>query len=357
MNLTISLLNNDTLDDTKISLLSQQIFTIIYLYTTPIVCIFGFILSMLTLIVLLNPNLKGNMYIYLLAKTLFETVLLGVGMLIPYGYCYDCSFHMSFGSKFYSLHIHTFLQNVLYFASAITEMFIVLDRYLILSQKGKLFRKESFAKTTICIISSIGILLFLPISFSAEIHKISNDTYDLHVTEFGKSAAFSFTMSFINLTENVLVWLILIVLNILVLYEYKKYIRKKKAMLNYKPQNLLRKDSKNEINDDKQIVSVDILHPIKKKNKNLLRSTKGDANTKFTQMILVSSTLYIVAKLGELIAGLLSHIFDIGANLSFLIPIFADFLTYFICSLSFFNYYYYNKMFRKYFKNLFLKYI
>jgi hypothetical protein len=74
-----------------------------YLIVFPVICVIGFSISVVCLVVFMDKNFKQKSYFYLRVKTFFETLLLAIGALTPYVSCIDCQTHETYISSIFNL--------------------------------------------------------------------------------------------------------------------------------------------------------------------------------------------------------------------------------------------------------------
>ena len=74
-----------------------------YLIVFPVTCVIGFLLSTVSLIVLINKNFKEKVYFYLRIKTFFETLLLSIVTLTPMVSCFDCQTYEAYITAIFNL--------------------------------------------------------------------------------------------------------------------------------------------------------------------------------------------------------------------------------------------------------------
>ena len=308
-----------------------HLYDICYMIVTPTICVIGFFLSFLAFLTLKNTDLKEKIFFDLMVKSFLETFLFCFGALSPLVSCTDCEISQTYSSMVFSLIVYKFLRNGFHLFVTIMEIKITINRYLILKSTEKIIAKKK-DKLLIFIFGLIAMLIFSPALFAYEIVRAPLG-YTLSNSLFGNSKFFFYYWTFVCLFTNLLTIFVLIPINILVIIKYKKFIRKKNRMR----------------------FSVSVIAIAQNSV-----PKKGDDQTKFTRMIILTTTLFCFTRLCEAsIDALNIYIWIAGiirfyAIYSFILNIFSQFITYLVLSLNFFIYLIFNKKFRDSFKKLFL---
>jgi len=209
------------------------------------------------------------------------------------------------------------------------EIKITINRYFILNSTEKTAIKK-IDKLLVFILGLIAILIFSPALFAYEIVR-SPLGYTLSNSMFGNSKFFFYYWTCACLFTNVLTIFVLIPINVLVIIKYKKFIRKKNRMRF-------------------SVSSIAIAQ------NSVLK--KADEQTKFTRMIIITTTLFCFTRLCEAsidafniykwTAGIIRYY----VMYSIILNIFSQFITYLVLSLNFFIFLIFNEKFRDSFKKL-----
>ena len=274
-------------------------------------------------------------------KSFIEMLLMSFGAFIPLIKCLTCL--NKYSCILANQIVFNFLTNIMYLFATLIEIAITLNRYFIIKSNEKLLTK----KKDIILVVLFGIVstvLFIPTFFTFKIEKYSdnnNQEFRLVETDFGISFFFKTYLQCVNFFENILTIFVLIPLNIIVILEYKKFIRKKRILTqHFATTSLVINELQNE-----------------KKNK-ILNSEK-----KFTKMILIITFLFIYIRLVTtgveifVIYNEYVHEIEIFSILYVFLNIFIYYNVYFTFSFNFFIYYYFNKSFRDCFKSIFKRFL
>ena len=82
----------------------DYILNILYTYFYPVPAVFGVFLSFINTVVFFSNELKGDIFSYLLWKSIFETFFALINSFSPFGFCPDCFFTNSYGFCVYRLY-------------------------------------------------------------------------------------------------------------------------------------------------------------------------------------------------------------------------------------------------------------
>lgn len=226
----ISVLNNSSQFTTGGSLNTLQsliisfINTIGYIYIVPTVCSLGFILNIICIIVFFRLRQNGNIYKYFLSKTIAEIIVLVIGAFIPYGNCVFCDSYQTLGAQIYKMFFLGFLNQICYTYSGLCEIIITIDRIFILKNKPNSFISYKIVMTVFWLFS-FGI--FIPILLANYIKALPNNKYSYVSTEFGLTINYTIYLAIVIITRNIFFFFSLVISNVLLLIEFKKYLQRK----------------------------------------------------------------------------------------------------------------------------------
>ena len=316
---------SDKLSDSDISFLMFYIdmMDIGYMTIYPLICTVGFLISSVCFITLLISKLKEKTFFYLRIKSLLELFLLLFGILVPFLNCSSCN------SKIHIITciiIYKFLTNSFYLYATVIEVVIAVNRHFILKSKKKNITKIK-DKIFVFILFVLCLIIHAPNIFANKIVKdiAQNDSYKLGKTDFYRSNFFFYYTVCIEIVQNVLTVFLLIPINIMVVFEFKKFMTEKRKRL--------------------------ATESAKKNNHNEER--------KFNKMIIFHSLIFIYTRLIEGITEMFQIYFFIKPpsfmfNYYFyVLSIFVKYNTNFFFSMNFFIYYWFNQPFRDSFKKIF----
>jgi hypothetical protein len=352
------------------------VFTIGYQYIFTISCGIGIVINLICLIVLMSPSLSGDMYKYLLMKTIAEMVTLFSSFSNIFSTCRTCPFFQSYASALISIIIVSFSNSTSYTCSAFCEIILSYDRLKLFKRNSKLMPTLNFKFTCIGIVS-ISILVNIPILFSKNVISIrgaENKYIDMQ-NEFGTSTLYSCYTLLLNVLQTILPLLILITLNTIVTFEFRRYLNRKRTMkfhvtnLTFNKRNssstakstivlseLHKSKTRNEKLPSTIATSINNTHPTIEEAARISRKNEEN-NLKFTSMILVSSSLFALSRLIECIPFVWLYINQLkGVKFDGIRAIFTYFafqLTFIHFSTNIFIYVFFNRNFKKAFFKLF----
>ena len=323
-----------------------------YLIVFPVICVIGFFISLVCLVVLINKNFKQKAYFYLKIKTFFETLLLAIGALTPVVSCLECQTYETFISSIYSLVciiriffnrknvyfiflfqvIYRYLKTVFFLCATLMEMAVTFDRYYLIQSTSKILVMRN-DKILASIFIFLSLLIVAPVLIAQSIETNENGHFRLEETNFGKTKVYSIYLSCITFIQNILTVVVIVPFNVIVLCKYRKFIKKKD-------------------------ITITRIMPVLPQSKNFVNlSQKMDSQKRFTKMILIVSFLFILSRLGEASLRVIDQIYQIDRSefslysIYFVIlSIFVEFNTCVIISLNFFIFHSFNKPFRDSFK-------
>jgi hypothetical protein len=327
------------------------IFDIIYVYVIPAVCVIGFFLNLIALLTLLSPNLKGNMYKFLVSKTIFSMIILIIGSMLPYTYCRNCVVFQSLGQTIFRTYFTGYITLVCYLGLSVNEILLTYDRFVILSNKA-IQKWEKKFKYCIIVTVFLALFAFSPTIFSSEIIQVGNSTtrYVDRNTPFGNSVFYPIYLSTIAFVQNFLTCLILCILDALIVRQYKKYIAKKSNLTSISKNTDTKKSVSSVLKQNLEEI-VNSNETIVRKVRNSQLDKRNDEKSRFTRMILVLSLILCYSRFLLLVSQILSQMneaFKLSIDIVALIFLtFARFNAYFIFSTNLFVYIYYNRVFRQ----------
>lgn len=193
---------------------------------TPI-CSVGFILNLITILVFFRLLSSGNIYKFFLIKTLADSFLLLIGALIYFGTCTNCATYQTIGAIIYKQFFSGYLNTALSTFSAFCEILIAVDRILIIKNKNI---KNIYFFICIIFFTIISLLIPSPFFYANYIQYIGNSKYVLIKTEFGTSIEYTYYLTSVFISLNSILFIILLASNFILLFEFKKYLSKKKNL-------------------------------------------------------------------------------------------------------------------------------
>lgn len=214
-------------------------------YTVPIISAIGFILNVLSLLVILHFKSNHiNQLKYLNIKLALEAVacLFGIGfqnsilcLLEKYVMTnYTCDSTSSYALMMFKLYGQKLFLFYLYVLDGAIEIYLTLDRLVIFKNRMNIFSDKKNFKY-ILTITFVGLFIIcLPFAFSYEIKQMPNVTgsYQMIESKFGKTPFCSIYILLVLGSANILTLIILIPATFLVAFEFNRFIASKRIILN-----------------------------------------------------------------------------------------------------------------------------
>ena len=314
-------------------------------YIIPSLCSIGFLLNILCIIIFIRLSKQANLFKYFLVKTIAENSILFIGALIPLGTCVNCAVYQSLTQVIHRYIFVGYLIPVFYTYSGFCEIIITIDRILILKNKNK----KSFSfKLVMVVILIFSICLFIPLLFSRRITALPENKFVLVRTSFGSSVEFPIFLTTTVLIRNTFFFVSLVLSNLLLLIQFRKYINKKYFLVSGVVNQSKSKDA-----TSKNSSNCKISNEIKESNKRKL----DDTEKRLTKMTLILSVIFILSR-GLQSVGSISSSIDRANGSRFnpfttIYSFFSNVLNYLVYSLNFFFQYYFNSLFSNELKRFF----
>lgn len=304
-------------------------------YVIPIVCLCGFVLNGISLIVLINPRFKErSRFRFIIIKialcffgcgvaTGFQNYL--ICTLEFYVISKSCTETGTYAFQLYRLIYYKWIAMSLYVYLGINELFIIYDNYLSVKNIKNWFNNASNFKYTVLTSLFLTIALFVPALFAFSIKPVlgMNKLFYLEQTAFGVSTIYSFYVLCILGIFNTILVAIIIILSSFVLINFKKFLNKKAQLTaNIEPD----------------------LEGVKRKRK---------AEMKIIKTIATMNILFALTRLTDVAVSGMYRLNNIQKNDSnfknafMYLDNFCYFVIYFVASTNFFVLYAFNEHFRK----------
>ena len=283
-------------------------------FTIPIICIVGFILNFICLLILLNQKNKLRTFFkYLIIKIVIEQISLMSGFFFQnYLTCIfennvlanECSEKKSFAFTIFRLLFYKFLEPSIFVVLGYIELVFNYDRLLCIQNIKNWFNKSKNSLYLVMIPIACILIIFIPTTLS---YSVARDTKTTHLfylepTRFGKNVYYNVYFLITLTGANILSVVLLIYLSILIVVAYKKFTKNHfilTASISIKTKQLQLKNKNNEQKRQYQLNAKKINERTKK-------------NRKITHMMITVDILYIIARIMS-IATTLS--FGIWGNL------------------------------------------
>ena len=197
-------------------------------------CIFGTVTNLINIIVFLNPKLKNFQFKYLLSSSVCDIFYLGLLSFQLVVMCNECEISKTYLTQLYAIIVDFYLTSGLALAFILIEIWISLQRYLMLKNKVCFLNRIAWP-WIVTILALVSFLLYLPILFRYSIIEQENfnnqthqykTTYSLKPTNFAESFGKKIFVG-LGLLRILLNTFVLSAVNLLVLNEFKKNFNKK----------------------------------------------------------------------------------------------------------------------------------
>ncbi|KAK7480111.1 hypothetical protein BaRGS_00028671 [Batillaria attramentaria] len=163
---------------------------ITYLVLVPIICIFGIVGNIFTLIVLVRGNFIGAAYVYLKGLAVFD--MLGLVFILPISLilCPVCEFESKYALNFYRAYIYICVGDIFLKASVLTTLLLTVERCLVIVFQRRL--NLSNQKSNFPVFALIGIFFFAMVENLPTVwaFTINPATGRVRFSSFGKSVAY-----------------------------------------------------------------------------------------------------------------------------------------------------------------------
>ena len=240
-NLTETYLDQDELENIK------RLRDVIWTFVFPVFCFVGSLTNLVTIYVFVHVQFRrNNVHRLMLAYSVADFFYLTIGSFAFVFKCgSQCDLDKSFTAQVYGYIFVDYITSVLAIFNILIEVFLSMQRYLmIVNKKYKMFNLST--NKTLLIILFISLVYYLPIFFSKTIfqkeektdHYLSNQTveetnrtvYTLEANEFGKSYLGKSIIVTLAVIRNLVLLNMIIVFSVLTLYEFRRYLVKKARM-------------------------------------------------------------------------------------------------------------------------------
>ncbi len=194
-------------------------------YVIRIVGCLGILFNFFFAVMLTHKSLRHKIYDFFWCRVICNLI----SSMFAAGYlekCFVCDYE-TFWFIFYQYYINSIGLRVVSFASLAAEILLILNRFSVIIKKDK-FLTQMSKKTILFLCFSIPLLSSVPGYFSVEIVAGSkNGTFVKKLTKFGASNYFFYYYTFLFLMETVIPIVILVFLNSVSVYKFKKIMDKK----------------------------------------------------------------------------------------------------------------------------------
>jgi hypothetical protein len=356
------------------------VYNIGYTFIVTIICSFGFFLNSFCLAVFFCKEFDANTYLYFKAKTLSEIILTGLGSIVAIVSCTTCHVSRSYFSQIYQWLGLGLLTTTAYPFIGFMEMMILNQRYCLLKAESVTGARRNERKKSLLYISlflAISIVLSIPQAMSQTISvsgSNSSGEYRMSNNEFGKSALYFYLQAVCAFIIGVVLNIIHILLGLLLVVEFKKFIQKKRNLAKVAPANSIRHQknthdsmASKRVNMSSQQLSVTKKYSFLKpsSSSSFSSSTLATANSSnynaeknLTSMVITLSILFLTSHIIQFFSiavSIYNTYKNTNSSFNVYFQLVAYLLTYFATSINFFIYLKFNREFCKQSKRLLKK--
>jgi hypothetical protein len=339
--------------------ISFIVFTIGSQYVMIVNCGVGLVLNSICLLVLLSLKIKGDMYKYIILKTIVEMLTLFSSFMSLFTRCQSCITNGNFSAVLIRIIFVEYLNNAAYTCSGFCEIALSYDRLRLFKENSKWMPNIRF-RTIACLSLALSALISVPFVFKRRPGREPGTT---EASDFSRTAIYSYYVIFINVIQVFLPLIVLIILNSLVAYEFKLYMKRKTRFIGQSRTTVdAQTDEKSKISDaNPQALKLQPTSTLNTNNSDAVNIAKNkkkvlsEKEFNFTSMILISSSLFTFTRLVQGIAAIGSIINDsnqVRFSAFFIVLTYLAYqLAFIYFSSSIFIYTMFNKNFRDGFKH------
>ncbi|CAF1006797.1 unnamed protein product, partial [Brachionus calyciflorus] len=250
----------------------------------------GSITNIINIFVFLNKNLKDPVYDYMLAISIIDFLYITfIGSEVVYRCGSSCNFRFNYYStQIYELVFIDYLTSSMALSTIFIELYVSMDRLLLLSNKKYLHKKSTFLILTLIIIFSL--VFYLPVLFLKKISKIP-EGYALILTDFGSSTFGRTIPGILSGVRLLLVLFCLSIVNALCFIQFRKHLFYK-VNLKFKINFNMNATS---VNVSRELSTVSNGRP--RNSNQFSKSNESKIIKNITLMIISMSCLFIIGNL------------------------------------------------------------
>ncbi len=197
--------------------------SILSTYVIRVVGGIGIVLNAFYAKILFDKSLKHKIYDFFLCRVFCNAIV----CLFVAGYvemCFECESY-SYWFTFYQIYINGIGLRIVSCASLISDIFLILNRYLEITKNGISIWKQMSKKFIMFLCFSFSIIFAVPAYFAFIIEKIPNGFFIKKLSSFGISQIFNSYSIAIILFDTVIPIIIILILNLASIYKFKRRVR------------------------------------------------------------------------------------------------------------------------------------
>lgn len=151
-----------------------------------IICIMGVVTNFISIIVCLNPRLKYPVFKFMLLTSINDCLYCFILAFESISFCNSCYAHVNFYTNVYTVYVAGYISSSLAILNILIELFISLERYLIILNSPYL-KQISYIHVTI-LLMILSFVYYVPVLFASKVVLVQGSGYTIHKTEFGKAS-------------------------------------------------------------------------------------------------------------------------------------------------------------------------
>ena len=230
-------MKNQTINETNEALMASFIFDsiayIIGYYMITAISAIGLVINTFTLKVLSSPKLKHSIYNYFWCRSFCDLLVCAIGVTYLYNSCVNCEElnKLTYSFQFYRYYFLFLPMRILFLASSLAEIYLLLNRCLILYNIENILSHVT-KLTLLSIFFSSSFIVLLPPYFSLEIKETDTNLYSLDLNEFGRTNFYKIYVISAFVLESFIPLLFACSLSFIALNGFRKLSKKKSQLLN-----------------------------------------------------------------------------------------------------------------------------
>ena len=196
-----------------------SIANIIGYYAIPLVSLIGIMLNIFLSIFLKSKKLKHSFYKYIFVKTMIDIFVCIFGAIYYKSICIECG-PFTYQHLFHRWYIIMVNIRILFLMSSISEVYIILNRYLMLKNIRNCLYDVKLSYYLLFIIL-VPTIIMLPTYSAVEISRIGeSEFYELNFTNIGKTVYFRIYLLAVIIPDALLPVITLTVMSLLTIRAY-----------------------------------------------------------------------------------------------------------------------------------------
>lgn len=234
--------------------LSSRISDIANVFVLPPICFTGFLLNLICLIVIMKPELKGEVYTFIMFHSFCDLIFLFINFFTFIIRCgVFCNYGYSFLSKLWELYVHLFIGNSFLLFGTLLDIIVSVNRLSsfsstqsrIIVRLNKIdFRIKCVILTFISLVANlpsyvitrnVTIVGFLEVPYFVNSNSttefVYKELYQALTNSLGKNQLMVTFLFILTLFRGLIPLLFLFLINIFIGYKFRLHIKKKRQVI------------------------------------------------------------------------------------------------------------------------------